>query len=526
MPDNSSLLIGVDASTTACKAVIWDLAGNSISIGRSALTISMPRPGWHEQPAESWWTALTRALRQALRGIDPNRLAGLAIAHQRETFVPVDEKGEPLRPGIVWMDERAAGNLPELEQSLGREHFHHLTGKPLSANLTATKIAWLREHEPELFARTAHYLDVHAYLVRRLTGENHTGWGSADPTGLFDMANHCWSKEILTALGLKDEQMPQAFPPASPVGRVTRFASRRTGLPEGLPVIAGLGDGQAGGVGANICQPGTAYLTLGTSVISGSFSERFVVNPAFRTMYGGVPGSCLLETVLLGGTYTLDWLMKTFLGKSGAAAARLREKMEGALDWIPAGSEGLLLVPYWNTVMNPYWDASASGIVVGWRGIHRPEHLYRAILEGIALELRLHFYGVEQALGIPLNRIIAMGGGSRSDRWLQIIADVTGKPVYRTTAGETTALGAAILAAAGTWLYPSVGMAAQAMAHWQPEAFQPEPALQRFYTDMYEKVYHGLYPALRMPLNSLAGLTSVERSRPSGRTKGVVRPEG
>lgn len=511
MTTHEALILGIDSSTTACKAVVWDTNGQVVSSGRSNLTIQLPQPGWHEQVAESWWRALVRALRQALRGVEANRLAGLAIAHQRETFVPVDRTGQALRPGILWMDERAAGLLEEMERAVSGVDFHRMTGKPLSANLTAAKVSWLRAYEPKIFARTAHYLDVHAYLLKRLTGELVTGWGCADPTGLFDMTRHEWSADVLRACGVSANQLPPAHPPGSVIGRINRKAARATGLPVGLPVAAGLGDGQAGGVGANICAPGAAYLALGTSVISGSFSAKYVVDSAFRTMTGGDENSYLLETVLLGGTYTLDWLLKTFLGKRGAAITRTRAEMDRGLMEIPPGSDGLVLVPYWNTAMNPYWDASASGIVAGWRGNHRPAHFYRAILEGIAMELRLQFDGVEAALDRPLDRLVAMGGGAQSAGWCQIIADVLGKPVHRTAAAETAALGAGILAAVGAGLYATTAEAAAAMTHWEAQAFTPRPEEQTFYTQLYEEVYRPLYPALREPLHRLAEMGKIAK---------------
>jgi xylulokinase len=488
--------------------VVYDLEGHVLSMGRAGQPLRMPHPGWHEQPAEVWWRAMVRALRQALVGVDTARLAGLAIAHQRETFVPVDRAGRPLRAGILWMDERAASGLADLEKKVGRGAFHALTGKPLSANLTLAKIAWLQTHEPEVCRQTAFYLDVQAYLVQRLTGAAHTSWGSADPTGMFDMAGRGWAAGLLEAVGSTPDQMPPASPPGALLGHLTHQAARECGLPAGLAVFAGLGDGQAGGVGVNICRPGAAYLALGTSVITGSYSGQYVTHSAFRTMFGGVPGSYLLETVLLGGLYTQNWLMTTFFGKRGAAALRLRIQLEAELDQIPAGSAGLMLVPYWNSVMNPYWDATASGIVVGWRGIHRPVHLYRAILEGIAYELRLHLEGVEQALGIPLEQVVAVGGGARSEHWCQIVADVTGKPVYHAAVPEAAALGAAVLAAAGAGLYPSVSAAAQAMAAWLPGALAPRPEQHQFYSDLYHQVYRGLYPALRESLNHLETLNN------------------
>jgi xylulokinase len=276
-----------------------------------------------------------------------------------------------------------------------------------------------------------------------------------------------------------------------------------------LPVIAGLGDGQAGGLGANITRPGEAYLSLGTSVISGTYSGSYLTGLAFRTMAGGVPGSCLLETVILGGAYTIAWLVEKFSSLAGVTStveASAEQVFEQLASQTPPGADNLLLVPYWNSAMNPYWDSSASGVVVGWRGIHGPGHLYRAILEGIAFEQRLHTSGVEQALAKPLERFIAMGGGARSDLWCQIIADITGKPVYRTLNLEAAALGAGMLAAAASGLYASIPQAVQGMADFQPRPFLPDEKRQAFYQRLYEDVYVHLFPALQPYLQNLASV--------------------
>jgi xylulokinase len=323
------------------------------------------------------------------------------------------------------------------------------------------------------------------------------------------MRRQDWSQEILAHLGLQPGQLPPAFPPAAPLGQVSRAAARASGLPAGLPVFAGLGDGQAGGVGANICRPGTAYLTLGTSVISGAFSDRYLVDNAFRTMTGGAPGAYLLETVLLGGTYTLDWLLRTVLRKEGAALARQRQEFEARLEEVPPGSQGLVLLPYWNSAMNPYWDAAASGLLIGLRGSHTALHLYRAILEGIAFELRLQLEFVEKALRRPIETLVLMGGGARSPQWCQIVADVTGKPASGLETEEAAALGAGILAAAGSGLYSSVTEAAQVMSRPGPRSFEPGPESYRRYSDLFEGVYRGLYPALRQ---SMARLDELART--------------
>jgi xylulokinase len=231
----------------------------------------------------------------------------LCIAHQRETFVPVDEQGQPLTNGILWMDERARELLPSLEQSFGQQNFHRLTGKRLSVNLTIAKIAWLKEYRPDIFARTCKYLDVHSFLVHRLTGLYCTGWGCADPTGMFDIQSNCWAETLLSRVGIRLDQLPEVYPPGTVVGTVVPSAAEACGLPAGLPVVAGIGDGQASGLGVNITCPGDAYLSLGTSVVSGTYSNQYVFNPAFRTMTSGIPGSHILKVIPVWSLGRRSW---------------------------------------------------------------------------------------------------------------------------------------------------------------------------------------------------------------------------
>jgi xylulokinase len=506
------LVLGIDASTTTVKAIAWDRHGEPVAEGRSAVSLARPHPAWHEQPAQEWWQAFIRAVGEVLQRVAPQRLAALCIAHQRETFVVVDEAGLPLRPGIVWMDERARPLLPGLEAIYGREHFHRLTGKPFSGNLLPGKLAWLREHEPQTYQRIHKVLDVQAYLVHHLTGYYRTSLASADPMGLIDMPRETWAQEVLREVGLSTEHMPELYPTGAWIGEVSPQAAEACGLPPSLPLLAGLGDGQSGGLGANITQPGAAYLNLGTAVVSGTVTGRYLVQRAFRTHYAGVPKSYSLETVILGGTYTHRW----FVDFANQLSPE-RDWDEGQLDVLAAqvapGAAGLLLVPYWNTALNPYWDAGASGITMGWRGGHGAAHFYRAILEGIAFEQRLATEGVEAALGEPVRGYMAFGGGARSRLWPQIIADVTGKPVCLAHAPEATALGAGILAAAGVGFYPDVGQAAQVMTRRQstvdglPERFEPDEKRQAIYDRLYGEVYQHIFPALQPLLNRLAELT-------------------
>jgi xylulokinase len=324
---------------------------------------------------------------------------------------------------------------------------------------------------------------------------------------LFDIQNNCWAESLLAQIGIRLDQLPEVHPPGTIIGTLIPAAAEACGLPEGLPVVAGIGDGQASGLGVNITSPGDAYLSMGTSVISGTFSDQYIFDPAFRTMTGGVPGSYLLETVQLGGGYIVAWFMEKIAGQPGQDVANLQNFYDQAASAVPPGSAGLVVVPYWNSVLGPYWDPFASGIIVGWRGFHRLPHLYRAILEGVAFEQYLGTRGVEKALGQPVKRYIAMGGGAQNDLWCQIVADITNKPVFRATTTETTALGAGILAATAVGCYANAREAAQEMTHILPQPIEPNALDHAFYNHLFEEVYRPLFPALQLYLDRLASIS-------------------
>lgn len=505
------MALGIDCSTTSCKVIAFNQTGHLLAIGRSPIAILTSPDNGHEQDAESWWQALVDATRQVTAQIDVHRLVGVSLACQRETFVLTDGDGRPLGNALLWMDERGRDQLGWIEKQIGGEAFHRTTGKPLSGNLTAPKLAWLAENYPDRMHNAARILDVHGFLIHRLIGSPCTSWGCADPTGLFDMQQQRWSPEIVVACGARMDQLPPAIAPGAWVGEVTASAAELCGLPEGLPVYAGLGDGQAGGLSINLSHTESAYLNLGTAVIGGFYSPTYVISRAFRTMFGGYPTGYFLETVILGGAYTLDWFIKQFCGPADQGETEIQSqsvnqtqtsqpipfRLEQMAQELPPGAEGLLLVPYWNSAMNPYWDPAARGIIIGWQGRHGKAHMYRAILEGIAFELRLHLEGVAQALGQQIAQFIAMGGGTHSSMWLQVIADVTGIPIRVCDTPEAAALGAGILAASGSGMFPDVFQAAEAMTPRLSSTYLPEPARHKHYVHLYETVYRHLYPALR-----------------------------
>ncbi|MBE0696569.1 MAG: FGGY-family carbohydrate kinase, partial [Anaerolineaceae bacterium] len=243
------LVIGLDCSTTAVKAVVYNAQGTIQSISRVGLPVHKPRPSWHEQPAQAWWQSTVQALREAASRVDPRRVAAICIAPQRETFVLTDDQGNPLHEALLWMDERCRDLLPKIDRVYGKSRIHAETGKPLSANLTLGKLLWLNIYMPELNQASTRVNDVHAFLARRLTGRFVTSSGCADPSGLFDMQNNCWNKALIEATGFNERQFPEVVEPGAVIGELLAQAAQECGLPAHIPLVGGLGDGQSAGLG-------------------------------------------------------------------------------------------------------------------------------------------------------------------------------------------------------------------------------------------------------------------------------------
>jgi sugar (pentulose or hexulose) kinase len=501
----SDLVLGIDCSTTASKVVAWDRGGKPLAEGRAPLEEIRPDAQRSEQHAEGWLDATAGAIREVVESVGPDRIAGVCITHQRESFVPVDERNRPLYNAILWDDARSQRQLDQLGERFGHDELHQRTGRGRSTTQAFSKLAWLAEHEPDIVGGAHRFMDVHGFLVQRLTGRFTTSLASADSFGLTDMERQAWAEDLITGIGLRPDQFCDTVAPGEVIGEVTAEAGRATGLSAGLPVVAGLGDGQGACLGAGVTSLDRAYLNLGTAVTGGPIERRYVTDPSCRTLYGGAPGTFLLESCLRGGTATMSWFTR-FADEEADF-----DRYEAAALEIPPGADGLVLVPYWNNVMNPYWDPSATGIVAGWHQGHRREHLFRAIQEGIGYEVRLAMEGIQAATGERIGEYVILGGGSNSDLWCQTMADVLGATVTRAHTPEATNLGAGILGAFGVGWYPSVEEAAAAMAD-VAERFEPDEGTHAFYDQVFAEVYRPLFPAVQPQLQRLA-----QRSRqPAG----------
>ena len=501
----TDLVLGIDCSTTASKSVAWNGDGEPVAEGRASLTLLTPYLGWGEQDARQWWEATAAATRHVTEQIDPWRIAALCVTHQRETFVPVDPAGAPLRNAILWLDERSREQLTTLDRQFGHDALHALTGRPPSMTQSLPKLLWLAEHEPDVVRDAAYLVDVHAYLVHALSGQWVTSLPCADPMGIVDMPRGDWASALIEDIGLRATQFVPIVPAGSVIASVSVKAAAATGLIPGTPIVAGAGDGQAATLGAGVTGPGRAFVNLGTAIAGGALSSRYVTDLAFRTCVGAIPGTFVLESVIRGGTATVSWFMEHFADpRLGERAFEAYEREASAL---PPGASGLLLVPYWNTVMNPYWDPAASGLVIGWTTAHRRHHLYRAILDGIAFEHRLAIEGIAAASRNDIGEHVILGGGSRSSLWCQIMSDVLGAPVLRARSADATNLGAGVLAAWAAGWFPTAEDAAAAMTA-TTEAFCPHPTAAAAYDRLFREVYIRLFPSIRDTMDRLTALTA------------------
>jgi len=461
-------IIGLDSSTQMTKAIAWNRAGQALGEGRAPVPMSRPAQGRFEQNPEDWWCACCTALADLGKEVALSQAAGLAISNQRETVGFIDKTHRALRPGIVWLDERATPLVQPFAQHFGAGALHRITGKPVDITPVVYRLHWMQRNEPETLAQSL-IVDVHGCLSGRLTGECRASWTSADPFGIFDLAGKCWSEKILQALDLRAHNLPPAVRPGTVLGGVSRAAADASGLPMGLPIIAAGGDGQCAGLGANATRRGVAYLNLGTAIVVGAWDGLPRISQAWRTMSSPTGEGYFLEGVQRAGTFLVDWLVETVLGRVRTPASFA--ELSQAAKQIPIAANGLLVCPYLSGCMNPHWSSEARAAFFGLTPEHGPAHLYRATLEALTGEIARSIHDM-RAEGVAVSRIVAVGGGATSALWLQMIADATGLPIQLSNSPEASSLGAAMSAAVGLGWFADFAEAAEAMSTTRP-AQQP-----------------------------------------------------
>ena len=484
-------VLGIDVSTTATKAVLIDESGAVVGVGASAYGFNVPRPLWSEQDPELWWDGAVTAIRSviATTGVPADEVVAIGLTGQMHGAVLLDAAGDVLRPAILWNDQRTATECDAIRDALGPERLIAITGNDALTGFTAPKLVWVRDHEPDIWRRIAHVLLPKDYLRLRLTGEYALDKADGAGTLLFDLAARDWSTEVLDALRIEPAWMPPTWEGPEITGAVTAAAAAATGLRAGTPVVAGGGDQSANAVGVGAVTVGTMALSLGTSGVVFATTDRPLFEPHGRVhaFCHAVPGRWHLMSVMLSAGGSLRWFRDAIV-----PGVEFGDLVDAAAE-VPAGSGGLLFLPYLSGERSPHPDPLARGAFVGLTLTHDLRHLTRAVLEGVAFGLRDGLdLMIEAGTPVP-DQIRASGGGTESPLWRQILADVLGAEIATVSTSEGAAYGAGVLAAVGAGWYPSVEAASAALVTATPVA-SPGPDTEA-YRDAHA-IYRGLYPAL------------------------------
>ncbi len=503
---SSNLLLAIDVGTQSTRAIVFDAAGALLAKAQIAHepVHTAPQPGWAEQDPMLYWDAVVSACQSLwTQGIDPQQIAGLALTTQRATMICTDAQGRPLRPAIVWLDQRESA-APPVMSAAWRTAFALAGAGPLIRHAQRqAECNWLWQHEPKLWHDTAKFLFLSGWLCHRLTGEFVDSVGSQVGYVPFDYKQQQWAAPSdfkWQAFAVTRDRLPRLVKPGQPMGALTASAAAALGLPPALPVIAAGADKACEVLGCGAVDPLTAQLSFGTSATINTTQPRYLEVQRLLPSYpAAMPGAWNTEIQIYRGFWLVSWFKREFAHRETTLAAERGVSVESLFDElikaVPAGALGLTLQPYWSPgVRDP--GPEAKGAIVGFGDVHTRAHFYRAILEGLVYGLRAGREQIEKKLGQRINRLIVGGGGSQSDAAMQITADVFNLVAERPVIYETSALGAAINCAVGLGLHKDHATAVLAMCK-PGQQFTPNPEAARTYDALYRGVYRELYPRLK-----------------------------
>ena len=486
-------ILGVDLGTSSTKTVLFDQSGRQVCEATRAYPLYQPHNGWAEQDPEDWYRAGIETIREVMErsGVSPEDVTGLGISGQMHGLVLLDEAGSVLRRSIIWMDQRTAAECEEITQRVGAKRLIDITCNPALTGFTACKILWVRRHEPELFARCRHILLPKDYLRYRLTGVFATEVSDASGMQLLDVPNRRWSQEVLDALDIDEAMLPKVFESPDVTGYITAEAAKLTGLSTRTAVVGGAGDNAAAAVGTGVVRDGRAFTTIGTSGVVFAHTDRMALDAQGRvhTFCCAVPGAWHVMGVVQAAGLSLQWLRNNFY-PDDAHYALINRDIAGT----PIGADRLIYLPYLMGERTPHLDADCRGSFVGLTARHTRKEMARAVMEGVTCALN-DCMNVLRGMGVSPAQMVACGGGAKSPLWRQMLADMYGCPVCTAAKENSAALGAAILAAVGTGLYPSVPEACDAILSYG-EPLAPDAVRTEAYGRVY-RVYTMLYPALK-----------------------------
>ena len=497
---SGSVLLGLDLGTTGARAIAIDATGTVLAQASASYPLSSPRPGWSEQDPQDWKDAGLAVLGRVAREVDAHRIAGLGLTGQMHGAVFLDAQNHVIRPALLWNDQRTANQCAEITERVGEATLLAITGNPALTGFQAPKLLWLRDHEPEAFARIDRVLLPKDYLRLVLTGELATDVSDASGTLLLDVGNRRWSQQILDRLEIAAGWLPAVRESPDVTGSLRPDISSRLGMPA-IPVAAGAGDNAAAAIGTGIVQEGRLSSSIGTSGVLFAHAPAFNPDPSGRihAFAHAVPEGYHLMAVTLAAGGALRW-WRDLLAQGEAF-----ETLSAAADDVEPGAEGLVFLPYLTGERTPHRDAHARGAFFGLTARHGRAHLTRALMEGVCFSLR-DGLDIMRDLGVNPTEVRAIGGGARSPLWLQIQADIFETPLVRPAISEGPAYGAALLGGIAAGVFSDVGDASRVVA-LSPERIEPNPADVERYRDLYG-VYKSLYPATAGIMHTLARLNA------------------
>ena len=504
-------VIGIDLGTSATKTVLFDQTGNVIASASREYPLYQPHNGWAEQKPEDWYEASITTLKEVIdkSGVRPEDIKGIGLSGQMHGLVMLDESNRVIRPSIIWCDQRTAKECVEITEKVGAKRLIEITANPALPGFTASKILWVRNNEPENYARCRHILLPKDYVRFMLTGEYATEVSDASGMQLLDVPGRCWSDEVLQKLDIDKALLGKVYESPEITGYITKEAAGLTGLAQGTPVVGGAGDNAAAAVGTGVVEDGKAFTTIGSSGVVFAHSQDIRIDPKGRvhTFCCAVPGAWHVMGVTQGAGLSLKWFRDNFCQDYIAAAKEQGVDpyylMDKDADKIPAGSGRLIYLPYLMGERTPHLDSDCRGVFFGLSAIHTKQNMLRAVMEGVAFSLT-DCNDILNEMGMQVDDMMACGGGGSSALWRQMLADMYSCEVKTSASKEGPALGVAILAAVGAGLYNSVPEACAAIIR-ADKTCQPIAANSEVYKK-YHVVYKNLYADLKAEYKALQAL--------------------